>query len=540
MKGRILAALGMPMALLWALCWLWIAPSIERQLLRDANVAIAKLPTGYGKLDLQISGRHLRVSGKVRHRNQADDILLTLRQRLRSGHVLARAYNPILKVTDAITLLPYPSGWLLLGATGVQGHLWGVTANAGESRDLGLQLANAWRAQGGHLRLLLSEDANRHDECQNVDATLAHPPLPAMDALSVQASIAIIGGPWKPLPLDQNETQLKELCANSGISDGLWQNQIAATLRELKANQLRQQAIVAEQRRQATLAPAHLFLAWRDKRLLLRGEVADIEGKREWLNALIATFPGIRVIDDVRINPQRRREINLPAISASDLAAKVPEHPDDPPEGRGVLLGIAASDWKRLGELRLGTPPWTKDLPPPLRATDLLADHRMVTQWVLEESRGIPALEHGAQPAFVILTLTAEKVWISGQVADEACRAQILQAARRSYGGRAIILADQLLVRGSCQPVEELLNTLHSLPPLPRPAQPPKLAFARPGESLRSCDLRATWLQPGKISQCGLLPPDFPATLAEHSLLEIGASLRSAGLSDSSKLPTQP
>lgn len=510
------------MLALWCFCALWLAPRLQQQLLQQARAAVANLPTGYSAAEVLAHGRQLIVRGDIRHREQLDQILRKLRHELRLGNSMARRLNPVSGVSNETRIMPYPNGWLMITAAGSRGQLWGATASEAERRDLSLALTQAWSQQGGNLDSRLRTDSAHHDEAADVAPTLEDLPLPTnQDPHQALAAVVTIGGSWKILSLDQPSERSRQLCLEAGVQASLWEEAIAPAMQRLRQYRSQQLALAAEARRQATLPPPHLFVAWRDKRLLVRGEVGDLEGKRQWLNALISAFPDIRIIDDVRLNPNRRRRIELPNLGPADLAARRPEHDDDPPEGRGVLLGVGGSGgWTRLQQLRLGTPGWAGTLPALLKPTALLADHRMVTEWLLEDSRGIPAMSSRSQPAFVQWLLLNDRVWIMGQVAEEASRAQLLDATKRAYAGRALVDSEGLLARGNCEPSPDLIHTLHSLPPLPKTGQLATLAFAQPGESLRFCSLQASWLESGALPQSNLFPNRFPAALAEHALLE--------------------
>ncbi|MGC3997179.1 MAG: hypothetical protein QM767_06520 [Anaeromyxobacter sp.] len=72
------------------------------------------------------------------------------------------------------------------------------------------------------------------------------------------------------------------------------------------------------------------------------------------------------------------------------------------------------------------------------------------------------------EPAIVSLVLFGSKAILSGQVAEEAVREQLIAAVRRAYSPPYLVISDELNVRGDCEPAGDILQTLEFLPPPPK------------------------------------------------------------------------
>jgi hypothetical protein len=147
-------------------------------------------------------------------------------------------------------------------------------------------------------------------------------------------------------------------------------------------------------------------------------------------------------------------------------------------------------------------------------------DSRMVIEWLQGSAKGIPKLPIRLQPSFVTLTLLPDKVILAGQVAEEASRTQIIESARQKYTGRALVIAEALLARGTCEPSGDLQQTLRSLPDLPELGSPGAIAFSRPGQVWKSLPASEKLTAPGAVAASGLLPQEFPAAMAEDTFLD--------------------
>ncbi len=505
----------------WLAAALVVAPRIERDLTAAAKAATQDLPTGYTEAEIRFDGQQAHLSGRVRWDSQRQQIQSVLKDQIRLPGWLGADWNPVSQVHDGMELSPYPPGWLMIAAHGPRGLLLGTAGTDFEARDLAVQIGGRWSENGGYLDNRLQADPARHDEAAEVRATLARIPLPRQNGGgdSAQIQVARIGGDWQRLVPEAKDDHLQKQVEALGLRSIDWEKAVLPAIQNVRRYQEDQRALAAEAERQSKLPPPHLLVACRDKRLLIRGEVATLSLKRELLNSFIDTLPEWRVLDDVRVNPQRRARADFGPITAALLP---PENPKDPKTaGKSLFIGFPGSAWQELDVLAgSDTQPWKEVLPKDLPPALLNDDSRMVLEWLQGSAKGIPKLPVRLQPSFLTLTLTPEKVILAGQVAEESSRTQILEAARQKYAGRALVLAEGLLARGTCEPASDLEQTLRSLPALPEPGTPGLLAFARPGQVWKSLPAAEKLAQPGAVAASGLLPQEFPAAMAEDTFLE--------------------
>jgi hypothetical protein len=509
---------GLWLLAFWLLAGMFVAPAIQRDLTTQASVLLKDKPTGYGAVEVEFDGQHAILKGQVRYEKQRTAIVTAVEQRVRSGSLLSAHFNPVQQVTDALEIVPYPPGWLLIAATGTRGELMGSAASAFEARDLYRLLEDRWGVQGGRLENKLKAVPELHDEAQDLKQTLAKVPLP--DARkggdSAQLQIVSLGGSWQRLAPDSRDEKLREQSLSMGASAQDWEKSILPKIQSIRQYQTDQRRLFEEAGRQSKLPPPHLFLAARDNRLLVRGETATVGIKREFLNALIITFPSWRILDDVRVNPECRAISDFGPITTALLPD--PLNTDSKTKGKSLMLGLSGTAWKAVDWLvGAESQPWKTDLPKDLPADLMQDDHRMVTGWLQGETKGIPTLPIRAQPSFLTLTLLPDKVILAGQLAEEALHSQLIEAARQKYSGHAIVISDPLLVRGTCEPSTDIQQTIRSLPPLPEADSSGSIAFATPGIVWKSTPASIGIDQAGAVAKSGILPADFPAAMAEDN-----------------------
>jgi hypothetical protein len=512
---------GLWLLAFWLAAALGMAPKLQRDLEAAALEATRDLPTGYQAPEVRMDGQQATVSGRVRRLSQKDDIVAALEGKVRAKSLLGSGLNPVQKVHDVLEVVPYPPGWLMIAAHGQRGQLIGIAATEYEARDLATLLRQKWSEKGGYLDNRVQPAPELHDEASEVKATLARLPMPRADVSgdSAQIQLARIGGDWQRLVLDAKDDQLREQVATLGIGASEWEKTILPAIKNVRQYQADQRARAAEAERQSKLPPPHLFLAVREKRLLVRGEVATLSLKRELLNAFIAAFPEWRVLDDVRVNAQRRAVADFGPVTEALLP---PDTSDDPQKtGKSLVLGLPGMAWKPVDFL-VGSEsqPWKDQLPKDLPPALLQEDSRMVIEWLQGSARGIPKLGIRLQPSFITMTLLPDKVILAGQLAEEPARTQVIESVRQKYAGRAVVLAETLLARGTCEPSGDLQQTLRSLPDLPVEGSRGTLAFCRPGQVWKSIPASEKLLEPGAVAASGLLPQEFPAAMAEDSFLD--------------------
>lgn len=514
-RHRWIAAL-ICLIVFWLLAGAVWLPWLQRRLEKTATRAIAGLAgDGYPAPIVHFSGQQATVSGKVRNEAEKTAILRRLTHDLRVPALLGANLNPVTRVHDALQVAPFPAGWLMLVIQGPRGVVYGMAATPEESRDLGRLFQDRWAQQGGRLTSELGHDFDRFDESQAPEVTvesLPHPPKNS-GGDSAQVFMARTDQAWERVVLEAPDTLIHSRLSTYPISDVEWQQIVQPALARCRVYQTSERERLAEAERQAKLPPPHVIFAHRDRRLLLRGEVATIKIKRELLNEIITAFPNLRVLDDLRVNSTRRNVaafgpltgLMIPDASpdlAKNASLGLPEAPWQPLDWRD---GMEAADWQSL-------------LPQDLPYSKIKSDWQMVQNWLQGETQGIPKLPIAAQPSFLTLALLPEKVIVSGQLAEEPHRARLAAALRNAYGNRAVILAEGLLARGTCEPAADVEQTVRSLPPLPKQGDSPLIAFARPGQVWSTQEATPELLQAGQLAKSGLLPADFPSAMAEDTL----------------------
>ncbi len=499
-------------------------PRLQRQWIAQAQPLLAELDTGHGPVQLHFEGLRAVLSGQVRRASQRAELETRVRERLRLPGGWFPEFQPVLDLRNELTVVPYPPGWLALAVNGRHAELAGRLGTDLEARDAARLLTERWQAAGGRLLARVNADPTRFDEAPDLETTLSGfpGPPPADGPDSAQIHLARAGGGWTRLPPDATEERLREEAAEHGLEAADW-GRVRGLVERVRRLQELERTRLAEAKRQAGLPPPHLLLAARGDRLLVRGEVASLGLKRSLLNALIEALPGHRVLDDLRVNPERRAVTPFEPVPVEQLP------PPDRAEDSPLLLGVPGAGWHALparADAASLEAAWRTPLPSDLPPERLAGDVRIATDWLRGDARGIPDLPVPAQPSFLTLALLPDKVILAGQLAEEPLHARLLDAVRRAYAGRAVVLADGLLARGTCMPTESIEQTALSLPPLPRPGEPARLAFARPGGVWQTVAVTGELLGAGGLAKSGLLPENFPAAMAELSLLEAFDHLR--------------
>ncbi len=518
--------------LLAAACLPWL----QQQLTAHTQPLFASLNTGHEAVRLRFQGLHPVLIGKVRTMDQRAEAESRVRALLHWPEGWLPAVQPVFGIRNELRVVPYPPGWLALAVSGRHAELAGRLGSETEARDVARLLAQRWQGAGGRLQAQVTADTARFDEAPEFATTLEDFPVPPSQSGpdSAQLHLARAGGGWTRLPPDASEARLRDEAALHGLDATDWQ-QVRDLLKKLRQLQELERARLAEAERQARLPPPHVLLATRGDRLLVRGEVASLALKRRLLNALIDALPGHRVLDDLRVNPDRRSVTPFEPVPIAEIP------PPDRDDG-SLLLGIPGTGWHALharADSSSLTAAWQRPLPADLPPAHVAGDMQMVATWLSGDSRGIPDLPIPAQPSFLTLALLPDKVILAGQLAEEPLRSRLLDAARRAYAGRAVVLADGLIARGSCTPTENLEQTALSLPPLPLVGEPPKLAFALPGGTWKTVTATTALLQAGGLAAEGLLPENYPAAMAELSLTEAYDHLR-ARLAPKASPPSPP
>lgn len=511
---------------LWLVGALVCVPRLQHDLEAATQDVLSKQPALLKRLSglhVTFDGQQARLAGSVRTMQDRSKIEATVNNLVSAPAPLfgglARHLNPVSSVHSKIEVAPYPPGWLLLAANGEHARLLGTAANEYEARDLARSVQESWSAQGGVTEGMPDTDTDSHDEAANVSATLRAVPAPQPTA---QAYLARIGQSWRELALNQSDADLLAETRGLGVSESEWQQHVQPALRELRNTQQRQRQTRAENERLAKLPPGHLFLAVRDQQIILRGEVGSDEMKRAILDEALATFsPHHRLHDEIRVSAQRRPSGEFGPITT----ALLPEGSKS--GGRSYFLGFSGDAWKPVDwQITANEQSWKQDLPAGLKASALQNDSTLLTNWLQGDDTNAPAPAMSMEPAFISLAMFDTKVIISGQVAEEAVRAQLIAAARQAYSPRFLVISDDVHVRGNCDPAGNILQTLKSLPPPPAAHSAGIFAIAKPGGAWTVIPVAGELVEAGGLAKSGLLRPGIPAVVVEDLAAEAIEQLR--------------
>lgn len=510
---------------LWLMGALVCLPHLQRDLetaARDVLSQQSALRDRMGGLRLVFDGQQARLTGSVRTQEDRRLVENTVRDRVRLpapfSASLGLHLNPVSAVQSEVEVIPSPPGWMLLAADGDHARLLGTAANALEARDLAHSVQEAWSIRGGMSEGMPGTDAANHDEAASVATTLRTMPSPQT---SVQAYLARIGQSWQELTLSQSDTALLAEARALGVSDAEWENQVRPALDVLRATQQRQHLTQAESERLGRLPPGYLFLAVRDQQIILRGEVGTHAMKQEILEDALTTFASRRLHDEIRVSAQRRPSGEFGPITT----ALLPE--EGKAGGKSCFLSFSGEAWKSVDwQITPREQSWKDELPTGINARLLEDDSTALSNWLQGDESNSPAPSQPTDPAFIALALFGTKALVSGQVAEEAVRAQLIAAVRQAYSPPFIVISDQVHVRGSCEPSGSILNTLKSLPPPPATQIAVVFAVAKPGGTWTLIPMTRELLEAGGLAKSGLLPAGIPAGVVEDLTAETIEQLR--------------
>ncbi len=499
---------------LWLIGALVCLPRMERALAAAAQNALSQQPTlasRLGRLRLDFDGQQAHIAGSVRTAQDRQAIAAAVRDLVRAPTPLTASLglrlNPVSVVRDDIEITPYPPGWLLLAATGPQARLLGTAATDYEARDLLRSVQESWSSQGGVVAGTLATDAATHDEAASVSRTLRGVPAPPQTA---QAHLTQIGQPWQEIPLHLPDDVLLAKAQALGVSTDAWQQQVLPALHELRGTLTQQQLAEAERRRQAGLPPGHLFIASRENEVILRGEVGTAVMKRDILDAALAVFAPHRVHDEIRVSPQRRPSGEFGLITTALLPT------GQTAAERSLFLCFGGTAWQAVDwQIASAEQSWRQTHPADLPPALLGDDSATLTDWLNGARAAAPAMQ--LQPSFISLALFDSKAILSGQIAEEALRAQLIAAARQAYAPHLLVSADDLHVRGNCQPATaEVFHTLKSLPPAPAANSAGSFAIATPGSTWQLLPITPALVQAGGMAKSTQLPAGISPGLIEE------------------------
>ena len=510
---------------LWLIGALVFLPRMQSALATAAQEVLAQQPAllkRLGGLQLVFDGQQARLIGSVRTPQDRSLIESTVRDLVRLpaplSSSLGRGLNPVSGVQSELEVVPFPPGWMLLAANGEHARLLGTAANAYEARDLARSVQEKWRTRGGLSEGMPGTDAENYDEAASVAATLRTVPAPPS---GVQAYLARIGQSWKELALDQSDTELLAEARRLGVSETEWQKQVLPALQELRDTQQQQRVAQAESERLARLPVGYVFIAVRDQQIILRGETGTAAMKRGLLEDALAAFAPRRLHDEIRVSALRRPSGDFGPITT----ALLPEC--GKARDKSCFLSLSGDAWQPVDWQTVpGEQSWKHGLPKGLDARPLQHDSAMLSTWLQGDDSNAPPPPQPTAPAFVALTLFGTKAILSGQVAEEAVRAQLIAAARLAYSPPFIVSSELVQVRGDCEPAGSILHTCKSLPPPPAVGSAGIFAIARPGSTWTLVPVTHHLVEAGGLAQSGLVPAGIPAMLVENLTAEAIEQLR--------------
>ncbi len=510
---------------LWLMGALVCLPHLQRDLETAAQDVLSKQPElrkRMSKVQLVFDGQLARLTGSVRTQEDRSRVENTLRELVRLPAPLSlglgRQLNPVSAVQSEVEVIPSPPGWMLLAADGEHARLLGTAANDLEARDLAHSVQEAWSIRGGMSEGMPGTDPENHDEAASVATTLRTVPSPQT---TVQAYLAPIGQSWKELALNQSDTALLAEARALGVSDAEWESQVRPALDALRATQQRQNLAEAESARLARLPPGYLFVAVREQQIILRGEVGTHAMKQEILEDALTTFAPRRLHDEIRVSAQRRPSGDFGPITTALLPQK------GKAGGKSCFLSFSGEAWKTVDwQITPREQSWKNDLPTGLDARLLQDDSTVLSNWLQGDDSNSPPPSQPRDPAFIALALFGTKALVSGQVAEEAVRTQLIAAVRLAYGPQFIVISDQVHVSGDCEPSGRILYTLKSLPPPPAASSVGILAIAKPGSTWTLIPVTRELVEAGGLAKSGLLPAGLPAGVVEDLTAESIEQLR--------------
>lgn len=514
---------GLGLLLFWAVAVLAVAPRLERKLNQAAADLVNRLDVEAGgarfeRVKVVFDGQRARVSGAVRHEADARRLVSALREELRTP---GNRWNPVtaVDVGQNLEVRPLDPGWLVVGIRGFEIEVVGSCATTAEREALELRIRERWPVWRGSLETRLTVEERRFDEsvkwAKSVDSL---PEAVARGERSARVLVARIGEEWTELAMDEREQPPSDL-VERGVAGTEWNTRVQPLVARVKQHRVAEAAWQEEQERLNKLPPPHVFLGRRGGQVLLRGEVFDLEAKRAVLSAIMAAFPGSRILDDLRAEGGRR-----PGSALGALDPAVVEGTGE----KGFALGLAGRDWMALDwEVGREAMPWAEALPEDLVAEAVKEDSALVIDWLQGANAGIPLLPAPPQPAFMTLAVFAGRVVLGGQVAEEGLRAQVVEAVKRAYPG-GWVLRNEIAVSGRCVASESVQHTVQSVP-VKTANDEVLLAIVRPGQSWRLLP-RSVLADVAVLETDRLLPQPLPAHVVAASLGEVLEEMRALGI----------
>lgn len=484
-------------AALWLAGGLVWTPRIQERVQEDARRALSH-HKDMREVEAQASGRMVLLTGTVPH--AAD--MARAEVIVRNGTALASA------VRSDVTVKPPPPGWLLLGFAGETLHLTGVVSSQQEAQEVLEETRRQHEKPGLRIHTSVRVDADRFGEPDSLRHTSGSIPTSRSGLKKDEGALAlaISGDGWKIFPPGSEGAVQRAITAREPDTSVL-AALVMPVFKAVRDYDARQRVAKAERERLSLLPAPYLILMKDADVWLLRGEVGSAEAKSGLLTAILDQHGEKRVLDEILVTDRRNPFSDLNALTASldDLSQT--------PGEITAYVGLPGHGW-------LGC-----DLSQPEPASILQkkiadADVALVSKDMLAARREIGAAREAAAPelpAFLTLILLPHRVLISGELPDEASRAQTLAAVRGAYPGQTLTHDLRLNVR--CTDTAGLPHTLKALPPSRSIPPDGLIAFAIPGEGWLQRSVSEKLTGPDGLAASGLVPDDTLMQRALESLL---------------------
>lgn len=509
---------------LWAglmlLGWIVWVSRIERSLESSAREILHQHADArfFKDVTVDFDGQEAILSGRVHKPVMRGRAAQIVGEELGRASGIGAALNPVTSVRNEIVVEPLPPGWLLLAMTGEKATLLGVTGSDDE-KDLMTQTASKLLSKPAvEFKALVVVDDEIAGQAEGFDATLASL-APALRSLGYESGVlsAVAGTEWQPVAREDEETLHTRLAA-AGVSAAQWEDTFSPLLADAWQRLDDARAAAAEAARLAKLPPPHVVLAIKGGEVLLQGDVGTAALKTALIESALKAYPALRVLDLIRVSKERR-----PVV---DAAAMLGGFPAANGAGKDGLVAVAVPpySWKSAplsAESDVAALVRTT-IPAGIEPHFVEADAKNVAQWFATKSTPVSS---APVPPALTLAIFGDRVWLRGQVAEEATRTQILDAARRLYPNHLLVQFVRLNAR--CTPVAEALPTARSFPPAPAADAPGIVAFALAGDAWRAADVSEVTFAPDGIAKAGILPEGFSAAAADDEFSEALDALKS-------------
>lgn len=509
---------------LWAglmlLGWIVWVSRIERSLETSAREILHQHADArfFKDVTVDFDGQEAILSGRVHKPVMRGRAAQIVGEELGRTSGIGTALNPVTSVRNEIVVEPLPPGWLLLAMTGEKATLFGVTGSDDE-KDLMTQTASKLLSKPGvEFKALVVVDDEIAGQAEGFDATLASL-ASALRSLGFESGVlsAVAGTEWQPVAREDAETLHTRLAA-AGVSAAQWKDTFSPLLADAWQRLDDARAAAAEAARLAKLPPPHVVLAIKGSEVLLQGDVGTATLKTSLIESALKAYPALRVLDLIRVSKERR-----PVV---DAAAMLGGFPAANGAGKDGLVAVAVPpySWKSAplsAESDVAALVRTT-IPAGIEPHFVEADAKNVAQWFAAKSTPV---SNSPVPPALTLAIFGDRVWLRGQVAEEATRTQILDAARRLYPNHLLVQYVRLNAR--CTPVAEALPTARSFPAAPAADAPGIVAFVLAGDAWRSADVSEVTFAPDGIAKAGIIPEGFPAAVADDEFSEALDALKS-------------